>query len=447
MQSLREIIIEKPALDERRLTSKVTISNPLRKYLQEPELFIEYDVDIDVDESILNIPITATMLPLAWVTGSDLHVKTIDRTFKESMEKLHKFFKNMFPKIPLNTKIKVDKLVENKIKVVDQEHRTGLLFSGGVDSTYTLVSNFHLKPKLVMIWGVDDFPYPEQVDHWKKMISTYTEYAKKNNLEIYIAKTNISQLLNTKRIEHRFFKELYNGDLRGTLQHSLVLLPIAAPLSIDRFDRLLIAASHRNTERGLRPSGALPRFDEKIVWADLSVKHHGNISRFDKLVVLKDYLEKGNVTLRVCHHSELVDGSLNDNTCIKCLKTIATLVSLGIDPHGCGFKVDETTWKGMRSTLLKRRTTGTGRSWKRAADNVSNKILGDYPGSREFFNWLKNFDFKSTKKKWFYTDLYTSLPYGLAEILYKVYNKLGISVGLEAYIREKQLETELNNSI
>ena len=61
---MSEIVIEDPIKEGRRLSSKVTTPKHLEKYLLNRELFIEYDVDIDVDESILNIPLTATILPL-----------------------------------------------------------------------------------------------------------------------------------------------------------------------------------------------------------------------------------------------------------------------------------------------------------------------------------------------------------------------------------------------
>jgi len=101
----------------------VTTSNSLKKYINDRELFIEYDVDVNVDESILNIPLTATVLPLAWTTGSDIYVRTIDRSFKESMKELQQFFSKMFPKIRFTTEIKADKLVENKIEPEDLKNR------------------------------------------------------------------------------------------------------------------------------------------------------------------------------------------------------------------------------------------------------------------------------------------------------------------------------------
>ena len=83
------IIIEDPILEGKRLTSKVTFPKQL--------------------ENIY--------CARAWITGSNLYIKTIDGTFKESMEELHNFFSKIFPKISTSTEIKTEKMVENKIKV------------------------------------------------------------------------------------------------------------------------------------------------------------------------------------------------------------------------------------------------------------------------------------------------------------------------------------------
>ena len=98
-------------------------------------MFVKYDTEIYADKSILNIPLTASVLPLAWLSGSNIVVDTLDKGFKESMDALQTVFMSMLPLAPFKTEIYVDELVENKIIPDDQERKTGLLFSGGVDST------------------------------------------------------------------------------------------------------------------------------------------------------------------------------------------------------------------------------------------------------------------------------------------------------------------------
>jgi hypothetical protein len=113
------------------------------------------------------------------------------------------------------------------------------------------------------------------------------------------------------------------------------------------------------------------------------------------------------------------------------------LTVAGTDPNNCGFKVDESTWRFMRSMWEKRKTIRGSTQWRIIQSLLSETIEQDNHGSREFFEWFRDYDFKSAEKNWFYTDLYTSLPYSLAKILDKFYSKMGINVHDEAFVREK----------
>jgi len=82
------IVIQDTELVGNRLTSSVVLPGKLRKYFKSSSVSIIYDADIKADESILNVPILALMLPFAWVTGTDIHVESIYKTFVESVDKL-----------------------------------------------------------------------------------------------------------------------------------------------------------------------------------------------------------------------------------------------------------------------------------------------------------------------------------------------------------------------
>jgi len=204
-----------------------------------------------------------------------------------------------------------------------------------------------------------------------------------------------------------------------------------------RFDHVLIAASLFNLDRSLRPDAALPKLDEKIIWADLSVEHHGIHTRLDKIIALGDYLKKEDMTLRVCLRSKLSAGYLNCCICEKCLRTIASLTVAGIDPNNCGFKVDESTFTDMKDFWMNMKTSHPLVPWRQIQDLIPNKIEFDFYGSRDFLSWFRDFDLKSTEKKWVYTDLYMWLPYGAAKRLNMLYGKLGINVHEYPFIRDK----------
>jgi hypothetical protein len=323
--------------------------------------------------------------------------------------------------------------VENKIKDLNPKKQTGLLFSGGVDSTYSLITNIEKKPQLITMWGIDDFPYPEHRKHWEKTISIYKEFAEKKALDYYIVKTNVSQILDNRRIEHRFHKALYDGRIRVALQHTLMRVPIAAPLSVERFNHLITAATSTldpvpTPRELLLPRAWRPWTDEKIVWANLTVQHDATINRNEKIRAICAYLKSNDLILRVCLRSEFVNGCLNDCECEKCLRTIAALILAGCDPNNCGFRVYESTFKKMRYFCEKNKPLSPAKQWKQIQSLIPRVMEKDVHGSREFFEWFREYDFESSRKNYFYRDLYTTIPYGIAKYLDELYHKFGINI-------------------
>ncbi len=142
---MSEIFIHDSKLIGQRFISRVTVSKRLEKYLKSFDLFVNYDTDIHTNTSILNIPLLSTVLPLAWLTGADISVEELDKRYKKAMDALKLEFMAIYPKAPFTTNIMANSLVENKIENTNSEERTAQLFSGGVDSTYTLITNIDLK--------------------------------------------------------------------------------------------------------------------------------------------------------------------------------------------------------------------------------------------------------------------------------------------------------------
>jgi hypothetical protein len=430
-----EIEISDSELVEGKLTSTVSAPKNLRKYIYNPSFFAIYDVDIVPNKSILNIPAVATVLPLAWLTGSDIHVDELDSTFKESIDSLNGEYREMFTEAPFTTEIIADELVDNVIGDVDPSARTGLLFSGGVDSTYSLISNLDLNPRLIMYWGIERRPYPKYLRYWENVIKTYSEFARGKGLIFNPIKTNVLTVLHERRIEHDFHELLYNGALWKTLQHSLVLLPLTAPLSMGRFDRLLIAASHypeNPTVVSNRPTSQGLKTDEKTSWASLRVKHDGYIPRLKKIEAITDYLQHDDLMLRVCLNYKPETEKLNCATCEKCLRTILQLTVSGVDPNICGFEVDSSTFRKIKQ-FISRGLEGKERITSSYIENqkmIPDKIEHDLHGSKDFFEWYKEQDLIYSHGIDFgiYRDLYNMLPFTIAKCLDVLYSKIGIKL-------------------
>jgi hypothetical protein len=385
----------------------------LRKYFSSFRLFVCYDAQLRADMSILNIPLVSTVLPLAWLTGTDVHVEKLDRKYVEAMNAIKNEFKQIFPRGKFTAKIVVDDLVENKT----QSQGTALLFSGGVDSTYSLIRNISLKPRLILFEGVVGYQLdPSYKKHNQLVRKTYSDFAGREGLDINFVETNTCQILNDGRITHDFHKILRETGVWLSLQFPLVLLGLPAPLSIGRFNQLLIAASVDPThDYDKHPHSSQPRIDEKFAWADLRVTHDGYIHRFSKTSLIKEYLKKHDLHLRVCNDPPV--DRLNCSACEKCFRTIAPLVLEGIDPNDCGFRVNRSTFESMRYVLEKKKFGAlvVDSFWRVFQTLIPREMETDLYGSRDFFMWLRNLNIDSVRRKRdLHKDLFNSLPYPLA---------------------------------
>lgn len=431
---MKDITIHDSKLIGSKLSSKVTVHKSLRKYFKSFTFYSNYNSRIVANPSILNIPLLSTVLPLAWLTGTDVYMEELDKTYKDAMDALKLVFKRWYPEAPFDTSLYCGRLVENKIESKNPNEHTALLFSGGVDSTYSLIKNTHRKPQLIMIGGLEgSAPY---LAFWKKVKKTYSKFAEQQGLTFHFIESNARSILNENRISHKFHRALYDGEFWGRIQHSLVLLGPTAPLSIGRFDRVLISGSHHpEFPHHKYLLASLPSTDEKIAWADLKVKHVGYIKRIEKIMAFKEYLKDKNnkLTLRVClsQHEKL-----NCSVCMgKCLRTIAPLVLAGIDPNECGFEVDESTF-GLLKCLIEREgldPKDTELAWRDLQNRIPDKIENDLYGSKAFFEWFKKCDLSSAQQNLDrHKKLYYKLPYYLARALdVTVYEALGIGIHVQ----------------
>jgi len=426
-------------LENSRVSSVVKTTRKLKKYFKSNKMFVIYDSDIEKNKSIYNIPIIANVLPLAWLSNSDVNVDELDINFKKSMDLLKKTFSKIY-KTEFDTVIEADKLVYNNDINLNLDEKHALLFSGGVDSTYSLLTNFQLKPRLVMTWGLESHPYPVYSDYWERVISIYSDFARRKGIKYHIIKTNALEILHERRIEHDFHKELMEGTLWARIQHSLVLIPLLAPLSIGRFDNILFSATHPSTHNyEEEPYASQPVIDENIKWANISVKHVGAIHRYDKITkVIANYLKNDKLMLRCCMDHKNVGNKLNCGIDPHCFTVIPSLVQSGIDPNTCGFDLDESTFIILKNNLKKRGFSEGGIEyiWGKIYDNIPDRIDNDLYGSKEFFKWFKTLDLtkeieknnENYSKIYRARKLYNRIPWLMAKILDEIYKKIGIQI-------------------
>lgn len=356
-------------------------------------MYADYGVPIKADASILNIPLISSVITLAWLTNADIYVKTLDKNFLQSMNLLQKIFSKMpFRNIPFNTKIHVDNIVENKV----EGKETALFFSGGLDSSYCLYKHIKENPRLIMVLGFDVWKsIPRNVKIWREWIDVYSRFAKKEGLRINFIRTNTREIMKEGSVQRRFkgnFPEIYWTALR----HAPMLLGLGAPLSIGRFNKLIIAATRDKSRRPeTHPFCSYPETDEKFSWSNLKVKHCGYITRREKMTYLKDKLESGRLFgFRPCWHPVM---GLNCNHCEKCYRTMVALILQGIDPNKCGLKVNNSTFDKIKEFILgvqKQRLFKNSNVyvgyWSPMKESIPKEIKEDFYGSKKFLEWFRD---------------------------------------------------------
>jgi hypothetical protein len=430
------------------IKSRITVSKKLKKYFKNFDFFIRYDKGITEDKGILNIPATSFILPIAWVTDSDVYVDELDKTFAESMDTLQKEYKKIYPKAPFKTMLNINKKTETHLNT----NNIALLFSGGLDCTYSLYKNRSLNPLLIMIFGTMDTPLSKK-ELIEDIKTVYTDFTVREKLNLSFIHTNALELFDHDRLRHLWGKlqENHEGDFWMGLGYPLGYTSLTAPLSIDRFSHLFFATylEKRDLTTESYDASSL-KTDEKIRWAILQVRHDGFLPRYEKILELKPYLHKNKINLRVCWSDSkyIKQGNINCNKCEKCLRTISYLSLNGIDPNKCGFNIDESTFKTARLIIGKKLLTKKiiKHWWKPLQINIPEKIEGDYNGSKEFFEWLKTVKLDNYGREYRtpVMDFYFNTPYVISKKLKTLYEKIR---PLKYYGHESDLIRESEKSI
>ena len=392
----RTILVE-PELDGKTLTTSVKVSRDLRRYFRKDQFFIRYEQAINAEPGILSVPAVALLLPLAWLTGSRLQVRCLDRTFAAAAEALQIEYSRIYPRVAFRTELVVDELTDSAAN----PEGAAMLFSGGLDATYSFFANRQLKPRLIGVFGTE-FPLGNQ-RYLESVKSESASFAKRHEVPLSFIYTNIAFLFDQRAVIHKFAagRGKVSGDLWKGMGYALGFLSMTAPLSAGRFDHLIIAAwADRETARNVRenPDSSSPRVDEKIAWSNLRVEHHGCLHRYEKAREMKDWLP-GN-PVRVCwrfERAQELGDTVNCSRCEKCARTIVALAIGGVDPRLCGFRIDEESIRYIRHRLEKNKSSPAHLSkwWAPMQRQLPERIEGDMFGLRDFMEWFRSYDLGS----------------------------------------------------
>jgi len=367
----------------------------LHKYFKTFQFYTEYPHDVSkVPLSILNIPALSSVTAFAWSLGLNLEIDELDETYFEGIEnaRLINQSNNFLKPISFKTELIAKKTVRNESDINGKE---GLFFSGGLDS----LASFLLRkpPVTIMYWGYD-IPLNWEA-FWKKVIK---EYADINPLPV---KTNSYDLFNKEEV-HSGIGQKLPVDLWSSLAFSIHTFGVSAPIAVDRVDSLIMASTYpsRWLNHPDYPFLNRPQLyaNQHLGFADVKtsdVEHE--LNRVDKVkrIIKPNFEKEGYRTIRTCGHIEMLRSRkrkdlINCCTCYKCLRTIGNLVAGGVDPNKCGFHVDESTYKKIKSVLTSKvgNVKRIHAYWRPIKRGIPAKIEKDFKGSRKFLEWLRGYD-------------------------------------------------------
>jgi hypothetical protein len=372
---------------------RLAYSSPIKKYLLEDTFFVQYDGHVEtanIQQSILVIPVVSMLAPVAWALGADLEVDALDETYLRSLEKVRKVLTTWYPRFSNSGALNVRSVVRNQFGGM----RTCLLFSGGLDAFTSYTRHRDEKPDLVSVWCHD--PRLHEEEKWACVMAAARWLSERDGVTSLQIKSNLMDI-NDRLLNHVFG---LSGSWYGQVAHGLLLLSLCAPITAARdIGRVRIGSG--SAQNRLHPWGSHPSIDNNVSWAGVAVTHDAiEMSRQQKIRYMcaadRDCLTK----LKVCHIYPL-----NCAKCEKCFRTIAGLCMEGVDPRDCGFNADDRTLNNIRRSIVegKMPTHGGGElvEWEDLQRHLPEETGPDVIGSREFFTWLRGYDFSQHRlRKW-----------------------------------------------
>lgn len=311
------------------------LEGDVAKFFAERRPFmIEYGCDLEaVPDSVAVIPFMSLVLPVCWLTGSELEVAEADEDFVESIDEIRRGYSAMYPDLCFSARLKIGRRIKNTVDF--SLRRVLCLFSGGVDATSTLLSNLCYKPELLTIWGADI--YFEQENAWHLAQKSIKETAAAFQLSWAFVKSSFRYVLDEKKLTQTYASKVNENWWHG-FEHGIALLGHTAPYAYkNNIMDIKIAATYDATEKNRQPCASDPIIDEKMRFCGCKIYHDGfEKTRTDKVRQIVRFAEKNHtkINLRVCW--EQITG-VNCCVCEKCGRTIFAIYAAGGDPKDFGF--------------------------------------------------------------------------------------------------------------
>lgn len=347
----RPIVIDPPVVVGSRLEARIRPGGA-RRYIRRPSLWFDYGAGLDLSAlppAQRVIPFLGALLPVAVATGVPLQVPPVDAEFARACDEVAGLLGRQYRSFGSEG----FGLAGRRVDVSRSGPADGavLLFSGGVDSTSSLIDHRREVRDLVLVWGAD-IPLGDD-DLWARHLDRLSRSPLVGDRARVVARTNVGEALDFLRLTHRFGRDFPGHTWWGAVQHGITLTATAAPVAvIRRRDRCYIASSH--TAADAMPWGSTPALDDRVRWGGGRVVHDQfDLTRQMKLArhISPFVAGGGAVRLAVCFEPYREFVGLNCGWCEKCLRTAVGLAATGTDPAAVGVPVHREALDRARGAL------------------------------------------------------------------------------------------------
>lgn len=271
--------------------------------------------------SLSGNPWLAAFLPIAATLGEPLVIgNPVDSSLLDHAKRLLAIWKEWYPTL---NDVSVE--CDTDHRRIPRRDRAAVLFGGGVDSFFTLLSReaggladqAGRIDDLLTVCGFDvPLSRAEDCARIHRTRRTIAERLGKRNIDIW---TNLRETQ-------------FQSAPWGRLSHGAALAAVGLMFE-HQYDSILIPSTHRADH--VLPWGSHPLTDPLFSTRDVKIVHDGGAyGRVEKTELIAKW-DLALETLRVCAYSRSAG---NCSECVKCFRTMATLELLGALPRARTFE-------------------------------------------------------------------------------------------------------------
>ena len=415
------IHVDPPTASGRTLRTTISSSRGMSRFFSTNEFVATYDTDIEtVPESQLVIPVLSQVAPVAWAAGADVSVRTVDPIFADALEAVQSSMMEMYDffdggSIRIREPERIQSTnpasqippqdgepVGGSLRMSDDGSKSedidtpssGLLFTGGVDSTCSYLRHRAESPVLITIRGWTIRPGEADDEKWRHQVERTRQFASTHELDTGLIEANMLSFLNHGMLLAHY-KRFVDGAWYSSVGHGLGLLGLCAPFAAARgIDDIYIAATHWDgidLEWGSRPD-----IDDNVRWQGTNCHHDCyDLTRQERIDLIAEYVEteKRELQLQTCNNRM----DHNCGSCEKCYRTAVGLELSGLDPTVFGYDFRNKDYERIR------RSFESG-EWVLGLDEQymwedlrkrTDDCEPDSPAEEAFFDWLQTTDLSS----------------------------------------------------